>query len=181
MPRRKQKASILLPNRNTKAKRTDSSTHSNVANTQDKLAAGHATSGLSKHAQSLLRLQRKYGNHFVQKLLARADALRKSGKPIQPKLMVNRAGDQFEQEANQVARALVQRDERTGSSTADSGALHRQAEEKDKKTAQMKPEDEKKTVQTQPEEEKELAQTKAEDDKLHRQTAAEEKKKETPA
>ena len=54
----------------------------------------------SQKVQSLLRLQRLYGNQFVQRTIAQ--------HAIQTKLQIGQPGDIYEQEADRVAEKVVQ-------------------------------------------------------------------------
>lgn len=90
-----------------------------------------ATRGqLSRAGHSLLQLQRQYGNHYVQRVVDRA-----RHPLIQPKLVLGPAGDQYEQEADRVARQVVER-VHTSMNQPASQAVQRQEEEDE---LQLKP------------------------------------------
>ncbi len=157
MPDRKTKVarqSVPLPDRHSKDKTGVARALGGSSAEGSLLAARRAASGTSEPGQPLLRLQRNVGNHSVQQMLAHNGSMRHRDGQVQPKLIVSRTGDRFEQEANQVARAIAIRDGRADQRAAKEDTVHRQAQEEDKKTAQMQMEENEKTVQEQPEEEK---------------------------
>ena len=89
----------------------------------------------------VLELQRTIGNRAVVQLLA------KDGAPgVQAKLSVGRAGDQYEQEADRVAKQVA------ASPYSGPEQVHRQAEEEEEEAIQTKP-----GIQRQVEEEEEEA------------------------
>lgn len=99
--------------------------------------------------------------------------VQQNGDQVQPKLTVNQPGDRYEQEADQMAQAVIRQEQRSARPETPAGGLNRQAEEQ----AQMQSE---RAVQRQAEEEEEemmTAQTKAEEAMLQRQ--AEEEEEET--
>jgi hypothetical protein len=85
----------------------------------------------SSHKQLLLQLQRQYGNHYVQQVVQQA---RQKDKPlIQAKLSLGAVGDQYEQQADQVAKQVVSK-----ISSASISPMQRMETEEDE-LAQMKP------------------------------------------
>src|SRR5581483_8132478 len=63
---------------------------------------------LARAGDTLLAMQRAYGNSYVQRVVSQA----RTTPAIQPKLTAAPAGDRFEREADRVARQVTQ--ERTG-------------------------------------------------------------------
>jgi hypothetical protein len=57
--------------------------------------------------------------------------VQQTGGAVRAKMVVNQPGDRFEQEADQAARAVIQREQQAGSTTKTSAALQRQAEEEE--------------------------------------------------
>ncbi len=92
-----------------------------------------------QRAAIVMQLQRDYGNRYVQRLVKHIS--QKRAKAVQAKLTVGPTGDRYEQEADRVAKQVME----TVSSSGQ-GAAQRQAPEE--KELQMKP-----PVQRQEEEE----------------------------
>lgn len=57
------------------------------------------------HPQAILQLQRQYGNRYVNQVLRQSQSSR--SMPIQAKLTLGAVGDKYEQEADQVAKQIV--------------------------------------------------------------------------
>lgn len=95
---------------------------------------------------------------------------------VQRKMEVSRPGDRFENEANEVARAVMQREQNAVRQSATTEMAHRQQEEVDKEIAQTQPEEEEENaVQTQAEqEEDESIQAQLQDPTLRLRSTEEE-------
>ena len=90
------------------------------------------------------------------------------GGGVRRKLTIGKAGDRYEQEADQVARAVMQQEQRVAQSQPDGGLVRRQIEEE----IQMKSEYsrvQRQVEEEEEEEEEEPVQTKAEDAWIQRQ------------
>jgi hypothetical protein len=75
----------------------------------------------SQKIQAVLRLQQQYGNRFVQRVIAQY--------ALQKKMKVSQPGDEYEQEADKVADAVMRMPE--PDNTKGKSKLHRQAMEKE--------------------------------------------------
>jgi len=88
--------------------------------------------------QTLLQLQRQYGNRYVQRLVAQRDADKSQSEAprlvVQPQLTLGQPGDPYEQEADQVAKQVVSR---MAHPTAE--AVQRQELEDEDDSVQLKP------------------------------------------
>jgi len=115
------------------------------------------------------------GNSSGRELIAHelTHVAQQSGGQVQPKLTVSQPGDRFEREADQVAQAVMQREQRAAQAGGDAGIVSRQTEEEEPVQAKL----ERAQVQRQAEEE-EPVQAKSEELLLQRQTPEEE---ETPS
>lgn len=92
----------------------------------------------ASNKQLLLQLQRQYGNSYVQQVVQQA---RQQDRPkIQAKLTIGEPGDKYEQEADRVARQVVQQIHAPVVPSGQSEAVQRQMPgEKDENQLQMKP------------------------------------------
>ena len=95
-----------------------------------------------ERARIVLQLQRDYGNRYVQRLVTHIS--QKRAEAVQTKLAVGPAGDKYEQEADRIAKTVMQ----TMSPPAPEAAQRQEEEEEE---LQMKP-----LLQRQEEEEEEL-------------------------
>jgi len=99
--------------------------------------------------------------------------VQQNGDKVQRKLTLGQPGDKYEQEAYQVAQAVMQQEQRPVQRESDEGLVRRQVEEEEEEEVQMKSEysrvqrqvaeeEEEEEVQMQPEEEEEWLQMKVE-------------------
>ena len=122
------------------------------------------------------------GGSSSRELLAHelTHVVQQTGDQVRRKLTVGQPGDRYEQEADRVARAILQQEQQPIRKDTDKGLVQRQVEEEEEEPVQAKAEEAR--IQRQEavpeEEEKEPVQTKAEDGWVQRQ--AEEEEEETP-
>ncbi len=86
----------------------------------------------SQRAAIVMQLQRDYGNRYVQRLVKRISE--KRAEAVQAKLTVGPAGDKYEQEADRVAKQVMET-----VSTPGPEAAQRQAPEEEEEMLQAKP------------------------------------------
>jgi hypothetical protein len=104
--------------------------------------------------------------------------VQQNGGKVQSKLTFGQPGDKYEQEADQVARAVMQQEQRAVQRESDEGLVRRQVEEEEEEL-QMK--SEASLVQRQAEEEEEeLIQPKTEDSWIQRELEPDEEQEEEP-
>jgi len=111
------------------------------------------------------------GSSSGRELLAHelTHVVQQTGSQVRPKLVVNAPGDKYEQEADQVARAVMQQEQQATPAKAHNPSVGRQAEEEEEPAQAQQ-------IQRQTEEEEEeiLAQTKTKDTWAQRQGEEEE-------
>jgi len=110
------------------------------------------------------------GSSSGRELLAHelTHVVQQNGDKIQRKLTVGQPGDKYEQEADQVARAVMQQEQQPIQRESDKGLVCRQIDEEEEEV-QMKSEYSRVQRQVEEEEEEEPVQTKSEDARLQRQ------------
>ena len=105
--------------------------------------------------------------------------VQQNGDRVQTKLTVGQPGDRYEQEADRVARAVLQQEQQPIRKNADEGLVQQQVEEEEEEEPiQARAEDSWIQRQIEEEEEEEPVQAKVEDGRVQRQ--AEEEEEETP-
>ena len=119
------------------------------------------------------------GNSSGRELIAHelTHVVQQNGDKVQRKLTVGQPGDKYEQEADQVARAVMQQEQRPVQRDSDEGLVRRQIEEEEEEV-QMKSEHSRIQQQVEEEEEEEPVQTKVEDAWIQRQMEEEEEEEE---
>jgi len=117
------------------------------------------------------------GSSSGRELLAHelTHVVQQNGDKVQRKLTVGQPGDKYEQEADQVARAVMQQEQQPVQRDSDEGLVRRQIEEEDEEV-QMKPEYSRVQRQVEEEEEEKGLQAEFEDTQLQRQEEEKEEK-----
>lgn len=101
--------------------------------------------------------------------------VQQNGDKVQRKLTVGQPGDKYEQEADQVARAVMQQEQRPVQRDSDGGLVRRQIEEEEEEEVQMKSEHSRVQRQVEEEEEEEEpVQSKMQDAQAQQQGEEEE-------
>ena len=110
------------------------------------------------------------GNSSGRELIAHelTHVVQQNGDKVQRKLTLGQPGDKYEQEADQVARAVMQQEQRAVQRESGEGLVRRQIEEEEEEV-QMKPEASLVQRQVEEEEEEEPIQPKSEDVLVQRQ------------
>lgn len=174
----------VLPSKNPKAKSNTAQAGNALPASGGLWSAARAAKSSVAFKRALLQLQRKYGNQYVQKLLRRKGATEAGSALVQAKMMVNRAGDSKEEEADAVARSVVQR-EGQPEKAKDEEPLQLQAEDEEKKVQMQQGQEQEKdeeSLQLQAEgkdedKDEEPVQTKIENSQVNRTVADEDQKK----
>ena len=103
--------------------------------------------------------------------------VQQNGDKVQRKLTLGQPGDKYEQEADQVARAVMQQEQQVVQRDSDEGLVRRQIEEEEEEEEPVQTKVEDASIQRQmekEEEEEEVIQPKPEDSSLQRQVEEEE-------
>ena len=123
------------------------------------------------------------GSSSGRELLAHelTHVVQQNGDKVQPKLTVGQPGDRYEQEADHVARAVMQQEEQPVQKESDEGLVRRQVEEEEEEEEEVQMKSEYFRVQQQVEEEEEeepISQRKTERGLIRRQPREEEQEEE---